>query len=541
MRGVVVGMVALLASGCAPADTATPSTLTPLSGPRLARRLSIDLRGVLPTTSELDEVEAHPEDINALREQWLADPRFEERITQMYQERWRTAIDSFHATVQDYGLSHDEDYSFNRSVGEEPLRLVAHVVATDRSYADIVTADWTMANPMLASLWPLDYPAGATGWQVSRYTDQRPAVGVLATNGLWWRYNSPLFNENRQRAAAIFDLLVCRDVLSRPVILSTGLSISDSSTTDAIQNEPTCLACHSSIEPVAATLFGFTPFDDQSNFELQTYHPERENMGSTILNVTPAWMGHPVSGLEELGAAIADDPRFVDCAVQTATEGLLRRQTDDSDVELLRQAREPFVNNGLHLKDVIRLVTQAPAYTVGSFATGASQATIDRETTSRMLVASQLRSIDTDLAGLDWNYQGWDQLDNDTHGFRVLGGSVDGVTLTAPQRTPGLTWTMTFQRAGEESAGLIVDRDLADGATADLLVGATSATTPADAAFTTAVSAAWWRLLAERPSTSDVSGLASLWQSVVDAGGTPRDAWTAVVAVLLRDPDFVSY
>ena len=44
---------------------------------------------------------------------------------------------------------------------------------------------------------------GATGWQVSRYTDGRPAAGVLSTNGLWWRYYSTVSNLNRSRAAAI--------------------------------------------------------------------------------------------------------------------------------------------------------------------------------------------------------------------------------------------------------------------------------------------------------------------------------------------------
>lgn len=532
---------ALLLTGCEPAEAPAPSTLVPLDAPRLARRLSIDLRGVLPTTAELDDIEAHPENIHALREAWLADALFEERMVQIYQERWRTSIDEFRGTIYDYGLSEDESYAFNRSVGEEPLRVVAHVVATDRSFADVVTADWTMANPLLGSIWPIDYPAGADGWQLSRYNDNRPAAGVLAVNGLWWRYISPIFNENRARAAAIFDLLVCSDVLSRPVVLSTGLSITDSSTTDAIQSEPTCLACHASIEPVAATLYGFVPLDDQSALEMETYHPERENLGTSTLGVEPAWMGHPVAGLEELGAAIAEDPRFVDCAVQTATEGLLRRSTGEEDVVLLRDAREPFVNNGLHLKDVIRLVVQSDAYTAGGFTDDATTSTVDRESTRRMLVANQLRSIDADLAGLGWESHGYDQLDNDAFGFRVLGGSVDGVTLTAPQRTPGLTWSLTVQRAGEVSAGLIVDRDLADGATPTLLLGATGATVPSDAAFSTAVSAAWWRLLAERPTDEDIAGLGALWQSVVDAGGTSEEAWTTVVAVLLRDPDFVSY
>lgn len=530
---------ALLLLACAEAPP--PAELVPLPAPRLARRLSIDLRGVLPTADELDRVEADPTALQPLRDAWLADPRFEERLVQLYQERWRTAIDTFRGTIADYGLPATDAYGFNRSVGEEPLRLIAHVVATDRSYADIVTADWTMADPLLGRIWPLDYPDGAEGWQVARYTDHRPAAGVLVTNGLWWRYISPIFNENRARAAAIFDLLVCSDVLSRPVVLSSGFSIGESDAAEAIRDEPTCLACHASIEPVAATLFGFLPLDDQSAVEMETYHPERENMGALTLGVEPAWMGHPVSGLEELGAAIAEDPRFIDCAVQTATEAMLRRATDSADVPLLRDAREPFVQNGLHLKDVLRVVTQAPAYTAGDVTSVASDATADRTTTRRMLVASQLRSIDADLADLDWERDGYDQLDNDLYGFRVLGGSVDGVALTAPQRTPGLTWALTAQRAAEFSAARIVARDLADGAAPALLHGVTAVTPPSDPAFEDAVAAVYWRLLAERPTADDTASLLTLAQQVIDAGGTPADAWSAVLTVLMRDPDFLSY
>ena len=141
-------MLWLLWAGCAVEPTAG-SGLVALDPPRLARRLSIDLRGVLPTTAELDDAEAHPEHLLDLQEQWLYDPKFEERLVQLYQERWRTALDEFRATTVDYGLSDDQRYAFNRNVGEEPLRLIAHVVATDSSYADIVTADWTMATPLL--------------------------------------------------------------------------------------------------------------------------------------------------------------------------------------------------------------------------------------------------------------------------------------------------------------------------------------------------------------------------------------------------------
>ena len=51
----------------------------------------------------------------------------------------------------------------------------------------------------------------------ARYTDGRPAAGVLATNGLWWRYTTTDSNMNRTRAAAISRLLLCEDFMARPV------------------------------------------------------------------------------------------------------------------------------------------------------------------------------------------------------------------------------------------------------------------------------------------------------------------------------------
>ncbi len=534
-------MTLLLLLACATPAPAppTPTMLVPLDGPRLARRMSIDLRGVLPSTEELDSVEAAPENIHALQDAWLADPRFEERLVAMYQERWRTSLDEFRGTVFDYGIDSIESYAFNRSVGEEPLRVVAHVVATDRPYSDIVTADWTMANEMMRDIWPIDYPEGGSGWELSHYNDDRPAAGVLTVNGLWWRYISPIFNNNRARTAAIFDLLVCSDVLSRPVVLSAGLSIVEGDAAEAIKTQAECLACHASIEPVAATLFGFVPLDDQSSLEMETYHPERENLGAELLGVEPAWMGHPVAGLEDLGREIAADPRFVDCAVQTIAEGLLRRSTDATDVVLLRDAREPFVNNGLHLKDAIRSIVQNDRYLAGGFTADADEATIARESTRRMLVATQLRSIYDDLADLSWVSLGYDQLDNDAYGFRVLAGSVDGSALASPQRTPGLTWSLTTQRAAEVSAALIADRDL-QGDPA-LLLGLVEGAVPGDAVFTAALEAAYWRLLATRPTSEDTAELTALYEAAIAAGASDNDAWASVLSVLLRDPAFLSY
>lgn len=531
----------LLLLACATAPETAPAIHIPLDAPRLARRLSLDLRGVLPTPEELDAVEADPAALDELREQYLADPRFEERVVVLYQERWRTAVDQYRAYYYDYGLAPEQNHAYLRAVGEEPLRVVARIAADDRPYTEVATADWSMATELSAGFFPVDYPEGATGWQEVRYTDARPAAGVLATNGLWFRYISPVNNFNRGRAAAIIDLLTCEDLLLRPVVFADSLSIDAEQATEAVVEDPACLACHAALEPVAATLFGFIPWDDQSALEMTRYHPEREHLGEETLGVATAWFGTPVTGLEALGRAVALDPRFVDCAVRTVAEGLLRRPAEDADAALIEDARERFVDGGLRLKDVFRAVTDTEAWRAGALAEAATEADRDRETTRRILLASQLRTVWADLSGFAWTRDGADLLDYGPSGFRVLGGSVDGEEVQSPQRTAGLTWALVARRAAQAAARQAVDHDLAPGAAPYLLDGVDATTLPEHPAFRETIAALHWRLFAVRPTDADVDAFADLWVQVHDATGSPSEAWASLLTAMYRDPLFLTY
>ena len=150
--------------------------LEPLDDVLLVRRLSIDLRGVLPSAEELDAVEADPDQVDALRDAFLADERLDDRLVHMWAERWHTLLEDFEVQHWDYHLDDELEFTFDRSVGEEPLRLMAHVAVQDDPWTDIVTADYTMSNETLAGVWPLERTDGE-GWQPSWYTDGRPPRG----------------------------------------------------------------------------------------------------------------------------------------------------------------------------------------------------------------------------------------------------------------------------------------------------------------------------------------------------------------------------
>ncbi|MFT5586987.1 MAG: hypothetical protein ACI9VR_004592, partial [Cognaticolwellia sp.] len=75
---ISAGLIWALA--CTPVPAPVDVEIPQISAPRLLRRASLDLRGTLPSTADLDSAEAQPEGIQATMEQWLVEPAFQERL-----------------------------------------------------------------------------------------------------------------------------------------------------------------------------------------------------------------------------------------------------------------------------------------------------------------------------------------------------------------------------------------------------------------------------------------------------------------------------
>lgn len=535
----------LLLAGCAEQTTPTepptePAPLTALNDAQLLRRLSLDLRGVLPSEAELSELAADPTALEGMRDAWLDDPLLEDRLVSLLAERFRTRLDEFQVRYYDYRLPDSAECDFERSVGEEPLRLMARVVVEDRPWSEIVTADTTMANPILAQVWPIDWEEGAEGWQETRYNDGRPAAGILATNGLWWRYVTSKSNAGRSRAAATADLLLCADFLARPVSFTTSPSLADEDgTAAALQSEPACLACHSAVDPLAAAFFGFYPSIDYNPEELGRWHPEREAVAEDVLGVSAAWYGQPLNGLVDLGPHIAADPRFSWCAAQTFAGLLWRRPTELSDFDQIANLLEAYQDGGGTIKPLLRAITDTPEYRAGGLGPDADDGTDARERTVRLLSADQLTTAVADLTGFRWTYNDCDALANDDYGYRVLVGGVDGDKVVRPQQDPGLTWALTVKRLAQGAAVTAVEAAFAGQGAGGLLDGVDADTAPGTAAFDAAIDRIHLRLLARAPSEAERADLSSLWSEAAALGG-PEAAWQVLLSAMLRDPEFVS-
>jgi hypothetical protein len=500
-------------------------------------RVSLDLRGVRPTLEEIEQIEADPEAYEVLVDAYLQDERFLERIRSMYSEVMLTRQDSYTVSAADHGL--EDEYLFARSVGDETLRIISTIVAEDLPYTELVTGDWTMANEVLGSVWPLDYPEGATGWQKAHYTDARPVAGVLSTNSMWWRYMSTTSNANRGKANAVSKILLCNDYLTKTVSFDRNVNLLDAEAlNDALRNNPGCVACHHSLDPLASFLWGTYYQDYDSPMDLRSYHPERENYWESYSGVEPGFYGQPGHTLTDLGNLIAADPRFIECAAERVFSMLNHRDSTVEEADKITAYREAFLESDLKLRTLFRVAVLDPDYRATEVGDGSWA-------TRKMVTSSMLGAQIEDLTGFVFTNDGVPVLDTDDGGLRTLAGGIDGQNVTKPAREPMTTLVLVQERLAQAAASYVVEHDRDRPDEARLFHEITFHETPknGEAHMRAQLQQLHLRLFGRRVAADgpEVEANLELWEDLYDVSLTVEDAWAGVLTVLLRDPDFLFY
>lgn len=521
-----------------------PATALPeMDAAAILTRASLDARGVRPTTAELDRLAQDPDALDAMVAEFLDDPRFGDRVVDLYAEVFLTRADSYTLDAATLGL--DSQPRFARSVGEEPLRVLGHIATADLPYTDLVTGDWTMADETLAAIWPVEHD-GTPGWQVSKYTDGRPSAGILAHNGLWWRYTSTDSNANRKRANQVSRILLCNDYLVRPIDFDRDVDLLDQDAVDdAITQDPGCVSCHVSLDPLAAYLFGFWVYNDQSYVDLGTYHPERERLWSQYMDEGPSFYGDPGRNLGDLGVQIASDPRFGQCAVETAWKLLLRRDVALADADALTTHREAFINSGLRMDALFASIMSDPRYRA---------ADVDHEladengaVSSKLATPDLLASQIEDLTGFRWTWAEYDMMQTDVVGLRTLAGGADGATVARNATSPNATLVLVQERLAEAAAwyATVADMENPDAASRRLFTEVTMEETPESGrdAMVAQVQALHRRIFGAEVAADgpEVEANLALWSELYALDGSAPAAWAGLLTALLRDPDLLLY
>lgn len=524
----------------APSPQPEVSVAAPLPPALLLRRASLDLRGVVPTLDELALVEADPAALDGLVDSFLEDPRWEGRLADLWAEHLLTRVDNYLVGPEDYGIPYLQRHDYVRAVGDEAPRLMAHIGVADLPFSDVVTADYTMAHEVLVGHWPLDYPEGGTGWQVARYTDGRPALGVLATGSMWWRYYTTASGRNRSRAEAVARLFLCESFLERPIRFVSAALVASEELTEATRTLDTCVTCHNTLDPLAGAFFGFWVFDIYDPTENATYHPEREQLGNYYLGVDPAYYGAPIDAPVDLGGLVAGDPRFYRCMARTMATLLWRRPADPyDDFAEIDHFVEVFRQGDWRLRPLVREILRSEAYTVGALTEGATEADQAALPTRRLLPPEVLADAVEDLTSLRWTEDNFDQLTSDERGYRVLAGGIDGDGVTQRTADPTVTQALVLQRLAQAAGPVAVAREIGLDPSDRRLFGEGDLRTlrPGDIGFTDELVTLHRRLHSLDPSAEALARDTALWEAVFALEGA-QAAWAAVLTALLCDPAF---
>lgn len=536
-------MLAWLLLACVPEEKGDGLIL--LSPREQLIRLSVDLRGVHPSEEELQSIEKSPELYGKFVDRYLSDPRFEERLREVFNLRWLTRTGETYFDPGDANLSVDPSV-LARSVGDEPLRLLSWIYENDLPYSEVVTADHTMADPLLAAFWRLDRDGEGDEWLPAHYRDGRPNSGILSMTTLWQRYPSMGGNANRHRANAVSKILLCDDYLSRPIVLNRAqvdqLTVDPE---DAIRTNQSCQSCHSSLDPLAGHFYGF--FHEEAPMSMDaaiTYLPENEENWRYYSGKEPAWYGIPTSGLQELGIRISEDPRFYDCAVRTVMEGFAQRTVEDADWNEFSAYRQSFEDSGWRLRTLVKSVVSARPYIA---ANAEDRQLAGRLATVRTVSPAQLSSIIEDITGFRWNFGGKDGLTDLEMGLPVLLGGVDGQFVTLPGREPSVGAVLAVERLAQAAADQVAKHDLDPARTeeARLLKYVTVLDTPESSseAFDTQIRYLYLRVtgIPLKEDATEPAELTSLWKQLYAVEGSSTRAWAGVLSAILRDPRVIFY
>lgn len=518
-------------------EPAVPARLDDLA---LLSRLSLDLRGRRPTEAEIVQVEQDPAALDALVATFVEDPGFGARLVSLYADIYRTRADRYVVGVDgDGALEDDFDRAgFMNSVGEEPLRLIERIANDDLPFTDLVTADWTMTNTELLRSWPVEALEDGDGWVKGRYTDARPAAGVLATNGLWWRYTTTIQNANRGRAEAVARYFLCDNRFDQPVEFKTAIDSLDSrDLIERISTDEACISCHVMLDPIGSYLFGFYRNHPESYSEAAWYYPAREDHWEALTGVSPGFYGEPGDTLYDLGQQIAGDPRFVSCAVEHSFQFMFGRTPTAEDTNALVRHREDFIQGGLTLRALYASMTSDPNYR-------SIDPVSDRTVPLKRLAPDLLASSTEALTGFRWTYEGLNLFTNDEYGVRVLAGGADGMIVTVPATDHATTILLVHERLAEAAADTAVSTEALLAAEDRILFREVDlAAPPTDPELVEQITALILRAHGRRApeGDEDVAGLVTLWRDTYAADGDAQAAWKLILGAVLRHPDYVLY
>jgi hypothetical protein len=516
-------------------------------------RASLALRGVRPSLDELRTVDNDPGALPAIVDRYLSTREFGATIRELHNESLLLKIQQLAFTPGPVGPIATKTFTeVASSVYDEPLRLIEDVVLSDRPYTEIVTADYTMANDTVAAIWGLPHSA-SDGWERTVWMDDRGSAGILASSAFYLRYRSAAFSYNRDRANAVSRGLLCHNFLDGKVELDTSVNLADPAVVaNAVQNNPSCAACHHTLDPLASYFFGFYHgVLIVSGYPLELYKDTANTEWFFTNGRPPSYFGQDVSGMTGLGQAIAHDPRFARCAAVHFASYLTETPAADLSAEWIADLQSHFVRTNYNAKQLAKDIVLSDRFRMAAHA---DPTIAERVIGYQKLRPQQLARMIRTLTGYQWNNFSdemvgpfvvgpIDFLDDDYMGFRVLAGGIDSFYVTQPVHTMSATSSLVVRKLAYDAAKWVVIHDAIAPADRRALFTVSDPTATDDASVRAELALLHGRIFGELVSPDDdaLDDELAVFRGVLATGGDARRAWIITLTAMLSDLRAVYY
>ncbi|MCW5633688.1 MAG: DUF1588 domain-containing protein [Rubrivivax sp.] len=444
------------------------------------------------------------------------------------------------------GVTQADNATINRfqaSVRREGVELMKHIVRSERPYTEIVSANYTVVNGLLARLLNATVegafvnPDDDNEWRPATLPDQRLGgvrehAGVLSTQAWLSRFPTTDTNRNRHRVNMLYKQFLATDATAlavRPLENPATFRV------PTVEN-PACAACHNTIDAVAA---GFQNWNEANrylsvrtngidhalpqSYRSNNYPRDSGNMaffrlgdnwfrdgkepayGATLM---PGGFTGNRTALKWLGEQVAADSRFALGAVHFWYEGLVGRPAlkppldsaspqfaaqlaayNAQNEELRTLATRFAAGNGrgaYNVKDLLVELMLSPLTRAEKAADAATRAGELHDLGSMtMLSPAQLNRKLTGLVG-----QGWNEFNNPYAGWALNYGDFDGISRTTKAQSHTMMQTITIDRMLSVRSCTFARDDFVKPAGERLLFpGVTLQDTPASAAGLAAITA----------------------------------------------------
>ncbi|MEZ4383110.1 MAG: hypothetical protein R3A79_17415 [Nannocystaceae bacterium] len=510
-------------------------------------RVSMALRGKRPSEADYAAVAEDPGALPAIVDAYLDSPELAAAIRDLHNDALLSIVD-FGVTPAGFlpkgSLAGADPFALNRSIMEAPLRLAAHIVAEDRPYSELVTADYTLADDVVAAVWGLPHSGTKGAWEVTSWTGDRAHAGVLSDSWLFSRHSSTIANANRGRANAVSRAFLCYDFLDRDIELDPSVNLADPNVVaQAVQDNEACAACHQALDPMASFFSGYLPNYQPS---LVPYPLDMwvEGLFPILFKVNmrdPAFFGAAGSDLADLGQLIADDPRFSLCAAKRFYAYFHQVELADVPLEEASELQQVLLSGDLKIKPMLKELVLSDRFRA-----------VDGELGRKRARPIQLASLFEELTGFRWRTDlsafgigTIDLMDDTLIGYHVLSGGIDSLFVTRPSYTYSATSSLVLQSLSRQAADWVVDADfaLSDAGARRLLKGVEAGTTD-EAAIRDQLVALHHRLYGEALAADDPrvdEGLALFTAARSAAAGDGARAWKITLTALLQDVRIAFY